>query len=113
MKIELTKYQAQQIELALIDREIKLKKIIDADYFKPLSDEGKIPEELSEIRTFKKAQAITTLLLLEIEQKITEEEDKENQGKITIQDYDKTMNEMRKFYAKLREQEKSENIQNK
>lgn len=44
-----------------------------------------------------------------------EEEAEEDQGKITIQDYDKpiTINEMRKFYAKLREQEESENIQNK
>lgn len=110
MKIELTRYQAQQIELALIDREIKLKKIIDAGYFKPLTDDRKIPEELSEIKSFKKAQAITTLLMLEIEQKISEEEEKENQGKITIQDYDKTEDEIRKYYAKLREEEQSKNV---
>lgn len=113
IELEITKYQAQQIELALIDREAKLKKIIDANYFKPLTDDRKIPEELSEIKTFKKAQAITTLLLLEIEQKISEEEAKENQGKITIQDYDKTANEMRKYYAKLREEEQSENVSDK
>lgn len=73
MKIELTKYQAQQIELALIDREIKLKKIIDEDYFKPVIDEGKIPEELSEIRGFKMALATTMLLLLEVQRKQFEE----------------------------------------
>ena len=111
MKIELTRYQAQQIELALMDREIKLKKIIDAGYFKPLTDDS--PEELSEIKSFKKAQAITTLLMLEIEQKISEEEEKENKGKITIQDYDKTIDEMREYYAKLHEKEQSENVSDK
>lgn len=38
---------------------------------------------------------------------------KKNQGKITIQDYDKTANEMRKYYAKLREEEQSENVSDK
>lgn len=113
MKIELTRYQAQQIEIALMDREIKLKKIIDAGYFKPLTDDRNIPEELSEIKTFKKAQAITTLLLLEIEQKIYEEENKKNQGKITIEDYNKTANEMKEFYEKLNEKKQSENVSDK
>ena len=113
MKIELTRYQAQQIELALIDREMKLKKIIDAGYFKPLTDDRKIPEELSEIKSFKRAQAITTLLILEIEQKVSEEEEKENKGKITIQDYDKTIDEMREYYAELREKEQSKNVSDK
>ena len=37
-------------------------------------------------------------------------EEKENQGKITIQDYDKTEDEIRKYYAKLREEEQSKNV---
>ena len=70
IELELTKYEAQQIELALIDREVKLKKTIDADYFKPLIDKEKIPEELNEIKTFKRGLATTMLLLLEIERKM-------------------------------------------
>ena len=42
-----------------------------------------------------------------------EKEAEENQGKITIQDYDKTANEMREFYEKIHEKEQSENISDK
>lgn len=42
-----------------------------------------------------------------------EKEAEEDQMKITIQDYDKTANEMREFYEKLNEQEQSENISDK
>ena len=34
-------------------------------------------------------------------------------GKITIQDYDKTEDEMREYYAKLHEEEQSENVSDK
>ena len=37
----------------------------------------------------------------------------EEQGKITIQDYDKTEDEMKEFYAKLHEKEQSENVSDK
>ena len=78
--LEVTVYQAEQIELALIDREIKLKKLIDADYFKPQIDESKIPEELSEIRTLKRSLATTMLLELEIQRKVFE--GKEENGNV-------------------------------
>lgn len=41
-----------------------------------------------------------------------EKETEEDPLKITIKNYGKTINEMREFYAKLREKEKSENIPN-
>lgn len=42
-----------------------------------------------------------------------EKEAEENQLKITIQDYDKTEDEIREFYAKLHEKKQSENISDK
>ena len=37
----------------------------------------------------------------------------EEQRKITIQDYDKTEDEMREYYAKLHEEEQSKNVSDK